>query len=343
VRRPPALALVLAALLAVLAGCGETTEVREPDLVVREAPARSDQERPRQTPRGGEAVRIAVVTHGQASDPFWPIVRNGVEAAGRQMDALAIYRSPDVFSVGRMSRLIDEAVRSRPDGLVISIPDERLGPAIRRAVDAGIPVVSINSGADVYRRFGVLAHVGQPERRAGEEAGRRLVARGVRRAVCLNHERGNAGLERRCEGFAEALAEAGGRSRVVGLDFDDPRLERRLASTLQTGEIDGVLALNASGALAAVDAAGLADRADAVRIGTFDLSPEVLEALRAGRLEFAVDQQGYLQGYLPVVLLTQRVRYGLFPAEGRVVPTGPSFVTRDTAAQALRLSRRSIR
>jgi simple sugar transport system substrate-binding protein len=80
-----------------------------------------------------------------------------------------------------------------------------------------------------------------------------------------------------------------------------------------------------------------------VRIGTFDLGPDVLRAVHDGRMRFAIDQQAYLQGYLPVALLTQRARYGLFPDEGGVIATGPHFVTRENAEQAIELSRRSIR
>ena len=207
-------ALVL--LVALLAGCGGTTVVRERTVVVTpgQAPERSPQ-----TPAGPTGgVRIAVVTHGQASSSFWAIVRNGVEAAARQMDVVVSYRAPDVYSVDRMEAMIDQAVAMRPDGLVVSIPEPGVAPAIRRAVRAGIPVVSINSGSNVYRRLGVLAHIGQPEGRAGLAAGRRLVAAGVHRALCVNQQIGNQGLDARCRGLARAMRAAGGSSRVLGVD-----------------------------------------------------------------------------------------------------------------------------
>ena len=80
-----------------------------------------------------------------------------------------------------------------------------------------------------------------------------------------------------------------------------------------------------------------------MKVATFDLGPDVLRAVRAHQLLFAVDQQAYLQGYLPIVLLTERARYGLFPAQGDVLPTGPNFVTAATAGKAIELSKRSIR
>jgi simple sugar transport system substrate-binding protein len=294
-------------------------------------------------PRGGDAVTIAVVTHGQASSPFWAIVRNGVEAAARQMDVLVSYRAPDVYSIERMKAMVDEAIASKPDGLVISLPEPAMAPVVRRAVRAGIPVVTINSGSDLARTLGVLAHVGQPERRAGLVAGRRLAASGVRRALCVNQQVGNLGLDARCAGLAQAMREAGGRSVVLGVDDQSPTTPRRLASAVARGRIDGMLTLNSTTGLEALEANKRLGARRSVRIATFDLGPDVLKAVRDGKLSFAVDQQAYLQGYLPVALLAQRARYGLFPDEGGIISTGPHFVTRANAAQAIELSRRSIR
>jgi simple sugar transport system substrate-binding protein len=331
----------LVVFVALLAGCGGTTVVREPTLVVTPDQARDEGPRAPAGPSG--SVRIAVVTHGQASSPFWAIVRNGVEAASRQMDVVVSYRAPDVYSVDRMKAMIDQAVATRPDGLVVSIPEPGVAPAIRRAVRAGIPVVSINSGNDVYRRLGVLAHIGQPEERAGFEAGRRLAAAGVRRALCVNQQIGNQGLAARCRGLARAMRAAGARARVLGVDDQSSTTPRRIADAIRTEGIDGILTLNSTSAIEAVKGVRRIGRSDAVKVATFDLGPDVLRAVRAHQLVFAIDQQAYLQGYLPIVLLTQRARYGLFPAQGDVLPTGPNFVTARDAGKAIELSKRSIR
>jgi simple sugar transport system substrate-binding protein len=322
--------------LGALAGCGGTTVVREPTVVVTDgAPASGAPQ------RASAGVRIAVVTHGQASSPFWAIVRNGVEAAARQMDVVVSYRAPDVYSVERMKTMIDQAVATRPDGLVVSIPEPGLAPAIRRAVRAGIPVVSINSGSDVYRGLGVLAHVGQPEERAGFDAGRRLAEAGARRVLCVNQQVGNQGLEARCRGLSRAMRAAGGMARVLGVDDQSTATPRRIAEAVRNERADGILALNATSGLLAVDAVQRINRK--VSVATFDLGPDVLRAVQRHRLLFAVDQQAYLQGYVPIVLLTQRARYGLFPARGALVPTGPNFVTARDAGKAIELSKRSIR
>ena len=337
---------LFATLVAVLAGCGGSTTVREPsvDVPAQATTTGAKGSTPGVAPAADAGgVRVAMVTHGQASSPFWAIVRNGVEGAARQMDVVVDYRAPDIYSLDRMVTLIDDAVSSRPDGLVVSFPDPALAPAIRRAVAAGIPTVTINSGSDEAISLGVLAHVGQPEIEAGRRAGQRLVKAGVRRALCVNQQIGNTGLDDRCRGLADAMRAAGGRSRVLGVDDQSPATPTRIATAVRAGKIQGVLALNSTSGAQAVR--GLRDVGPAQRpvLGVFDLGPDVLEAVRAGEVAFAVDQQAYLQGYLPVVLLAQRARYGIFPEQGKVISTGPNFVTRENAAKALELSRRSIR
>jgi simple sugar transport system substrate-binding protein len=329
------------ALLVVLAGCGSTTVVREPNVVVRDGRPTPTQRGER--PAGDGIVRIAVVTHGQASSPFWAIVRTGVDAAERQMGVQVDYEAPDVYSLERMISLVDAAVATEPDGLVVSLPEPGLSPAIRRAVRAGVPVISINSGSDVYRQLGVIAHVGQPEDRAGYAAGRRLARAGVRRALCVNQQVGNQGLDDRCAGLARAMRQAGGNSRVLGVDDQSNATPRRIGDAALEGRIDGILAANATSGMQAVEGVASVRRAGQVKIAAFDLGPEVLQAVRTGRLLFAVDQQPYLQGYLPVVMLANYARYGLLPAQGDVVATGANFVTQANADQAIELSQRLIR
>jgi simple sugar transport system substrate-binding protein len=335
--------LLAVVLLAVLAGCGKTEVVHEPGVVVAgDQSSRPSADRPAPD---SNAIRIAVVTHGVASSAFWSIVRNGAQAAGRQMDVLVDYRSPEIYDLERQKDLVNEAAASRPDGLVVSLPEPGIDPAVRRAVRAGIPVVTINSGAGSAKSLGALAHVGQPEFQAGLDAGRRMVGAGVRHALCLNQQPGNVGLDERCRGLARAMRDAGGTSLVLVVDDQDPATPRRIANAISGGRVDGLLGLNGLTGLQAVDAVRNSPRKGQVTVACFDLTPDVLDAVAAGKLLFAVDQQAYLQGYLPVVMLTERARYGLFPAVGTggVIPTGPNFVTKENAAKVRELSARSIR
>jgi simple sugar transport system substrate-binding protein len=336
-------------LLAAAAGCGKTVHTRESDLAAGPAsttPAKA--RKPAKEPAGPSPhrrVRIAVVTHGQASDPFWAVVRSGIQRAARELGVSASYTAPDTTDMARMRQLIRTAIASRPDGLVVSIPDAHaLAPAIREAVRAGIPVVSLNSGTDVSRPLGVLAHVGQPDEQAGFAAGRRMAHEGVRQALCVEHEQNNAGLEARCRGFGRAIRGAGGTSKVLAVNLQDRHAaEQKIASAAIEEHIDGMLTLGPGGTLPAIAGLRLDRLLGSVRLATFDLSPEVLSALRAGQVEFAVDQQPFLQGYLPIVFLAQYARYGLIPAKGTLVPTGPSFVTRANASAVTALTREGYR
>src|SRR5712664_1955073 len=165
-------------------------------------------------------LKFYVVTHGQSTDPFWSVVKKGVDQAAHDMCVTAHYEAPTgtTFDVVTMSHLIDSAVATHPDGLVVSIPDAAgLGASIKAAVAAGIPVISINSGFDVAKSLGVLVHIGQTEENAGIGGGLRMGAAGVKHALCINQEVGNAALTLRCKGFQEGLSQAdGGTVKVIG-------------------------------------------------------------------------------------------------------------------------------
>jgi len=340
--------LLLAVLL--LTACGRATTGHEADLTIpggnaqQQANARPT---PDQESRGLRitSTRIAVVTHGQASDPIWAVVKRGLEDAGRRNNVAVSYQAPDTFDLARMKAMVEDAISRRPDGLILSLPDARvLGPAIEDAERVGIPVVTINSGSDQFRKLGVIAHVGQPEFEAGEQAGERMAAAGSKTVLCIDHESGNEGLTQRCRGLNAGLRKHGGTARELDIDPQDPiQAKARIAQQLSNGAADGLVALGPTGAapaLAALHASGFEGN---VRLATFDLSEEVLDAIKDGRILFAVDQQPYLEGYLPVVLLAERARHDLYPASGGLIPTGPRFVDKSNVDETIRLSREGVR
>lgn len=289
--------------------------------------------------------RIVVVTHGQAADPFWSVVKNGVDQAGKDMRVTVEYQAPASFDMVAMSQLIDAVVASNPDGLVVSIPDpDALGPSIKAAVAAGIPVISINSGSDVAEEFGVLAHIGQTEYEAGYGGGQRMAAAGATKALCVNHEVGNVALDLRCQGFADALTEAGVTAEVLAVDLADfTGSVNRIAAALTADEsINAMLTLGPGSALPALQALTDEQLLGTVLLATFDLSPEVLEAIRDGNMLFAIDQQQYMQGYLPIVYLTLYLE-NLNTPGAILIPTGPGFVVQDTAAQVIEYAARGTR
>ena len=334
-----ALVGLLLALFAV--GCGKGADDGSTDTSAADTGTTGSQQAAAATP--SKNIRIAVVTHGQASDPFWSVVKNGVDQAAKDMGVKVNYSAPQTFDMARMSQLIDAAVATKPDGLVVSIPDPNaLKASIQKAVQAGIPVISMNSGSDVYKDLGILTHVGKTEYEAGLGGGEKMGQAGVKNALCVNQEVGNAALDLRCKGFADGLKKSGGTSKVVAVEITNPAQTQQRVRAALSG-VDGILTLGPTGAKPTLDAMRAAGQLGKIKLATFDLSPEVLEAVRDGDMLFAIDQQQYLQGYLPIVFLTQFKQYGVMPGGGGIIPTGPGFVTKDTAAQVIDLAKKGIR
>lgn len=334
--------LLVAVVLASLVACG-ATEAPAPATEAVKEPATT--EGPAPAAQGQRDLRFVVVSHGQASDPFWSVVKNGVDAASTDLGIKVEYQAPQTFDMVAMSQLIDAAVASQPDGLVVSIPDaDALGPSIKAAIGAGIPVISMNSGYDVAEALGVLVHVGQTEYEAGYGGGQRMAAVGVKKAICVNQEVGNAALDQRCQGFADALAESGIESSVVAVDLADPTdaQQRVLGALTSDPDVDGILTLGPTGALPALKGLAEEELLGNIQLATFDLSPEVLEAIRDGQMLFAIDQQQFLQGYLPIVLL-MLYNENLNTPGSNIIMTGPGFVTQDTAAQVIDLAEKGTR
>jgi simple sugar transport system substrate-binding protein len=292
------------------------------------------------------AVRIIMISHGQTSDPFWSVVANGADDAARELGVRLEYQAPSSFDMVRQSQLIDAAVASRPSALAISVPDpDALAPSIAAVVAAGIPALSVNSGDQAWQRLGFLGHIGQTEYESGLAAGERLAAGGAKRVLCVNHEVGNVSLDTRCRGLGDGLKQGGATMQILGVSLADPEdATQRIKSALaRDAAVDGVLTLGPGGAAPALAALRETDRLGRIAVGTFDLTPEVLAAVRDGQLLFAIDQQPYLQGYLAIVLLTKYLETKAMPGGGQIIRTGPSFVTKENAADVIALAERGVR
>jgi len=293
-------------------------------------------------------IKIEVVTHGQAIDGFWGVVRNGVKAGAADMGVTVNYNAPAQESdMPGMSSLIDAAVAKKPSGLVVSIPNpDALSPAISKAIAAGIPVVSMNSGSDVFKGLGILAHVGQTELQAGIGAGERFKAAGAKNVVCFNQEVGNQALTLRCNGLFQGMGLTDpSQGKVLTGKISDPTgMQATIAAALQSDPtIDGILTLGPSVAVPAL--AAVTGSGKPIHLATFDLSADVLTAIKDGKMDFAIDQQQFLQGYLPIVILTNYAETRNLPTgDGTgLIMTGPGFVTKDNAADVIALAAKGLR
>ncbi|MEH0473554.1 substrate-binding domain-containing protein [Streptomyces sp. B21-097] len=282
-----------------------------------------------------DRIKIALITHGAKDDAFWELVRKGAEAAAAK-DGVDLTYASDSDGAGQ-AELVRDAIRDKVDGIAVTLakPQAMRAP-VAAAKAAGIPVVGLNSGIDAWRSAGLLEYFGQDESVAGRAVGNKLDGLDVRHALCVIHERGNVALEARCAGVKKTFTGETDMLYVDGTNMD--AMTAAVTTRLrQDPDIDEVITNGAQFALAAVKAAD--DAGSKTKIATFDLSKDLVAAVRDGRVQFAVDQQPYLQGYLAVDGLWLHRTNGNVSGGG-VAPvlTGPAFVTRANVAQVARLA-----
>ncbi|MFW6691272.1 sugar ABC transporter substrate-binding protein [Streptomyces sp. MAR4 CNX-425] len=287
------------------------------------------------TPR----MEIAMVTHSAPGDTFWDIVQSGAEQAAAKDNVEFLYANSEKDD--EQARLVQTFVDKKVDGIIVTLAKpEAMKSAVQAAVDAGIPVVTINSGAEFSKEYGALSHIGQEETVAGEAVGEELNERGREKAVCVIHEQGNVGLEQRCAGVKETFS---GSVRNLTVDgASKPNVLSGIQAELEAdGSVDSVVTLNADVAAAAVEAKDAAG-SDA-EVATFDLNKDVAALLESRKLTFAVDQQPYLQGYLAVDELWLYETNGNVIGGGQTVLTGPAIVTEEDAPELKKFTERGTR
>jgi simple sugar transport system substrate-binding protein len=289
--------------------------------------------------QGGD-LKIAVITHG-AGDSFWAVAKRGAEQAGKDMGVDVQY-SESANDPQKQAQLIDAAVTDKVDGIAVSAPNpDALRDPLKKAVDAGIPVITLNSGQADSADLGAITHVGQDEGIAGEAAGRRLAEGGSQKLLCVIHEQANIGLNQRCDGAKQGFGGEVENLQVKGVEDISTTLTEIQSKLESDDSIDAVLTLNPDIAVAARDA--VQGASSEAKLATFDLSGDVVNAIEAGEIEFAIDQQQYLQGYLPVVFLKLFKDNANTVGGGQPVLTGPGFVDKANAATVKQLAEEGTR
>jgi simple sugar transport system substrate-binding protein len=283
----------------------------------------------------GSNLTFAMVTHSDEGS-FWSVVKKGAQQAAKDEGVKLIW-SPSNNDPQKQAQLIDAAVSQKVDGLAVSVPNaDAIKGSLAKAKAAGIPIITLNSGADQFQELGAITHVGQTEEIAGEAAGKKLKEAGVKKVLCVIHEQNNIGLQQRCDGVKKGFGGAVTNQQVKGTE-DIATTQTEIKSKLQADKsFDGVIALNPDIASAAVTAVkGASSNA---KIATFDLTPNVIKDIKAGTVLFAVDQQQYLQGYLPIVFLKLFKVNANTVGGGLPVLTGPGFVDKSNAATVEKLA-----
>jgi simple sugar transport system substrate-binding protein len=283
----------------------------------------------------GSDFTFHMITHSD-DGPFWSVVQRGMEAACEDLGVECVWLGSN-NDPGVQVQLIEQAVSEGSDGIASALasPDQLIAP-LQAAVADGIPVITLNSGSNDYQEIGAITHVGQTEFIAGQGAGERFNDLGATKILCGRQEESNVALEERCDGLADTF-EGEVISEFVGLDADQTEQQNAIAAALQADpDIDGFMGTGPVIAMSGLNAATDAGR-ELAGVAGFDITPEIIGAIDAGDIDFTIDQQQYLQGYLPILLLYLYVTNQNTAGGGQPILTGPGFVTQENAAQVAAL------
>jgi len=264
------------------------------------------------------------------------VVKKGAQQAAKDEGVKLIW-SPSNNDPQKEAQLIDAAVSQKVDGLAVSVPNaDAIKGSLQKAKAAGIPIITLNSGADQSQALGAITHVGQDENIAGQAAGARLKDEGAKKVLCIIHEQNNVGLQQRCDGVKQGFG-----SNVTDLQVkgtaDLATTQTEIKSKLQADKsYDAVMALNPD--IANTAATAIKGASSNAKLATFDINPDVITRIKQGQIEFAVDQQQYLQGYLPIVFLKLFKTNANTVGGGKPVLTGPGFVDKSNVATVEKLA-----
>ncbi|WP_149182748.1 sugar ABC transporter substrate-binding protein [Streptomyces sp. TRM49041] len=331
-RRFAALVAVAAASALVVTGCSSGSGGKQAQADPAEGAAAGKAGTPRMT--------VAMITHAAPGDTFWDLIRKGAEAAAAKDNVKLVYSSDP--NAATQANLVQNAIDQKVDGIAVTLakPDA-MKAVVAKAKQAGIPVVGFNGGIDAWKEQGLLEYFGQDEQVAGEAFGEKLNDAGAKHTVCVIQEQGHVALEARCAGVKKTFKGTAETLYVNGTDM--PSVKSTITAKLrQDSSIDRVVTLGAPFALTAVDS--VKDAGSKAKVATFDLNKDLVEAVKSGAVEMAVDQQPYLQGYLSVDALWLYKHNGNYSGGG-VAPvlTGPAFVDKSNADDIARFAAKGTR
>jgi ABC-type sugar transport system substrate-binding protein len=289
---------------------------------------------------GTPRMTVAMVTHASPGDTFWDLIRKGASAAAAKDNIKLVYSSDP--NAGNQANLVQNAIDQKVDGIALTAAKPAaMKDVVAKAKAAGIPVVGFNSGVNDWKKLGMLEYFGQDETIAGEAFGQRLNQLGAKHALCVIQEQGQVALESRCAGLKKGF---GGRTDIIYVNGTDmPSVKSTITAKLkQDSSLDQVVTLGAPIALTAVQS--VSDAGSKAKVATFDLNKDLVKAVQSGSVEFAVDQQPYLQGYLAVDSLWLYRTNGNFSG-GSTAPvlTGPAFITKDNVDQVAEFAAKGTR
>jgi len=270
---------------------------------------------------GNSGYTFAMITHETPGDTFWDRIKAGANQAATDTGSTLKYSSdPDAT---KQAVLIQNAIDSKVDGIATTlVTPDALIPTVKKAVAAGIPVDSFNSGTNFYQQAGSIAHFSSDEKLAGQQAGAKAKAAGATKILCTIQQSGSVALEDRCAGVKDSFPKT---ENIQVNGADDSAVTSAIQAKLaEDKDINWIITLGAAQALDSLKAMDAVK--STAKLGTFDLNKDAAEAVKAGKIQFCIDQQPYLQGYLAVTQLYLYKKNGNLLGGGKPSLTGPTFV-----------------
>jgi simple sugar transport system substrate-binding protein len=284
-----------------------------------------------------------------SANATWVSVYKGLVQGGKDLGVTTVFRGPQSasvsFSAAQALPLLQQAIAAKPDGIIIDdFAPASLNATIKQAVSSGIPVVLSNSGFGQVAATGALTFVGNDDTSTGVLGGQ-MMSKLSKHTLLVTATDAIPFVKQRNDGFDKGFKGKVTRLTVPLGDLSDATAMRNLVSIAlgKDKSIDGTFSIGSAISPSMITAVqGLGARAASVHLAGIDLTTPVINALMAHKYEFALDQQAYQQGYLPVQMLAQYIRYNLAPTVP-LTPTGPTVVTSQNAAKVAALVKQGIR
>lgn len=286
-------------------------------------------------------LKITVVS-GPLSDPFFGAIKAGTAQAAKDFGVKVEYTAAkDLSNLGPdYARLGDAALEGHPDGVVVSdfLPDSQ-DPAIKKTIAAGIPVTFMNQGLD-WEKLGGLNYIGEDPTVVGEQIGQRFTEAGKKDVICFDHAAGIQVVQMRCDGLKKVVEAAGGKFTQINVPAAQASNPTVLTSALSGAlrkdpNIDAIFTLGSSAAELAAKV--IEEQKSSAVLATCDISTNVLNLVKDGKIAYAADQQPYLQGYYAVQSLVQYLRLGVHPI-GQI-GTSPNWITKENVDEVLKVNK----
>src|SRR2546426_8932691 len=287
-------------------------------------------------------IKVAVVTHGDTGQ-FWSVFKKGVDQAktdlkGRGVNVTQVYANNNVPN---QVAGINAAVASGAKVIATSVPDaSALKDPLRKASNKGIEIITVNSGLGAFDSLPTYeVHIGQTEDVAGKGAGKQFKKAGTKKVLIVIHEASNSGLQQRAAGVKSVLGSSKVKVLTIpGAKDDIPGTKAKVQAAFKADKkLDGFLGLDPDVTIPCLDVLPSGTKA-----GTFDVGGAIKQ-IQAGKMLFAIDQQQYLQGYLPVVFAVLFVTNLNTVGNGQPVLTGPGIINKANAAKVAALAKAGTR